>query len=221
MQLPDTYSCRSQPWDVSGAAALLATVLFILYSGNYKRGLKSVSLSRNPPFSTFHLFFPSLRHNSEPSRSLALQQVSREGGRGAGETPDLRGRGKPRGSQHGQAARRTYSASAPGRAGWLAGGLAARRRAAGGTGCGAPGQPGYKGRARRRRPGCAGRPVAGKLRLRLPSESGLKPKGREKSPPTGKKSPRRENGWPRWRWRLPRVGPCREAEPQRRVLMDR
>lgn len=76
--------------------------------------------------------------------------MSGEGGRGAaegaeGETTALRGRGIPRARQGGRHEGLTVLR--------VPGGLAGRQASGGGAGCGAPGQPGYKGRARGRGPG--------------------------------------------------------------------
>lgn len=141
--------------------------------------LKPVSLSGNPSFSTFHLFSPSLRHIREPWRSLTLQQVRREGGRGAGEageTPVLGGKGKAPSS----------AARTGGTKHLLCGGSRAtarrwRRAALAAEPRGSPAIRGGRG---------GGDPAAGKLRLHLPSQNELRPKGSEKSPPTGNRSPR-------------------------------
>lgn len=104
-------------------------------------------------------------------RSPAPHGARQEGGAGAA----------PRGKEA-RRAPRTYSAAAPGHHG-------EDDEGGGGAGCGAPGQPGYKGRARRRRPGLAGSPGPGKLRPQPSLPKRARIKGKREIPSAGEEVP--------------------------------
>lgn len=102
MELPGTYPCSAQPWEMPGAAVLLPAVLCIPHSDNYKVGLKPVPVSGNLPFSIYHSF-PTLGPSREPPSSPASepgagQRLGRSG-RDAG--PAGRGKTRAPGGRHG------------------------------------------------------------------------------------------------------------------------
>lgn len=194
MELPGTYPCGAQPWEMPGAAVLLPAVRCIPHSDNYKVGLKPVPVSGNLPFSIYHSF-PTLGPSREPPSSPASepgagQRLGRSG-RDAG--PAGRGKTRAPGGRHGALTDLLCGGSGGG-AGCGTAGLDAgqrrcprrchchrhRRRVCGRGG----GSPAIRGGGRGRDP------AAGKLRLHLPPREG------NREIPCGEGG-RQRGAWPR------------------------
>lgn len=107
MELPGTYPCGAQPWDMSGAA-VLPEIRFIPHSDNYKGGLQPVPVPGNPP--SVMPLVPHFGPSREPPSSPASEP-------GAGQRLGRSRRRRPEGKGNTRELR-TYCAAAPGRRGW-------------------------------------------------------------------------------------------------------